>query len=81
MKNKKIYVPFDKDKHQNSHIYDLFNGNESLGVVAEENQYIFDIDDVANIMHTLFRATPAGSLQKWEVRHYRSFVQSLIDKS
>lgn len=38
---------------------------------------IYSEEDVTEICYKLFKHTPSGELQKWERRHYLSFIQSL----
>lgn len=42
---------------------------------------LFTVEEVAEICFTLFSATPAGSLQKWERRHYVAFIKDQLAKS
>ncbi len=38
----------------------------------------FDTNDVIEFMYKLFKHTPAGSLQKWELRHYGAFIEETM---
>lgn len=34
-------------------------------------------EDVAELMYNFFKITPAGTLQRWEQRHYLDFLKQL----
>jgi hypothetical protein len=53
---------------------------EISALIKKHTEKLFSIGQVASICHTLFSATPAGSLQKWENRHYVAFITDLLIK-
>ena len=58
-----------------------YNEGFKDGFEKAQESYQFSENDVIEFMYKLFKHTPSGTLQQWELRHYGAFIRDMVKKS